>query len=34
MTERNSPIGEGSAKLWEIAEGLIEDAVAKGYLLP
>ena len=34
VTERNSPIGEGSAKLWEIAEGLIEDAVAKGYLLP
>ncbi len=34
VIERNSPIGEGSTKLWEIAESLIDDAVEKGYLLP
>lgn len=30
--ERNSYIVDGSADLWDIAQELIEDAVAKGYL--
>ena len=34
VIERNSPMAEGSAKLWEMAEQLIDDAVEKGYLLP
>jgi len=34
VIERNRPIGEGSKKLWEVAEQLINDAVEKGYLLP
>ncbi len=34
VIERNSPIGDGSTKLWKIAESLIDDAVEKGYLLP
>jgi len=29
---RNHPIANGSATLWEFAAGLIDDAVAKGYL--
>lgn len=32
VVERNSPIGEGSAALWDLARSVINDAVAKGYL--
>ena len=32
VIERNHPIAFGSAALWEYAEGLIDDAVDKGYL--
>lgn len=32
VLEVNSRIGEGSEELWEYAKGLIEDAVAKGYI--
>lgn len=31
--EANSKIGEGSAKLWEFARGIIRDAMDKGYLI-
>ena len=34
VLERNTSIAEGSSKLWEVAESLIDDAVAKGYLRP
>ncbi len=29
---RNRPVGDGAPTLWQYAEGLIDDAVAKGYL--
>ena len=32
VLKRNSPIGDGAAKLWEYAKALIDDAVRKGYL--
>jgi len=32
VLDRNLPIGEGSATLWEFARGIIEDAVRQGYL--
>lgn len=32
VLERNRPIKNGSQQLWTYVEGLIEDAVAKGYL--
>jgi putative hydrolase of HD superfamily len=32
VLERNACIAEGSAKLWECAQSLLQDAVAKGYL--
>lgn len=32
VKQRNRPIGNGSPVLWEYAEGLIDDAAAKGWL--
>jgi len=34
VLERNECMAEGSAKLWECARGLLQDAVAKGFLSP
>jgi len=31
VLDRNRPIQDGSATLWELARGVIEDAAAKGY---
>ena len=34
VLERNAHIADGSEDLWQFAQSFIEDAVAKGYLMP